>query len=325
MGKGTLSGMRGDGQPRVWVLIVNWNARQELLNCLASIARSELSPARVVVVDNGSTDGSVAAVASHYPETMVIPLEENLGFARANNIGAERFLADPEATHLFLLNNDAVVAEDTLTRLLEATVRRPRIGAVAPKIYYLDDPTRLWYAGGAMDWKQGTARHRGMGQVDRGQFDAAQPVTFATGCGLLLHRAAVEEVGLFDPRYFFFAEDLDLCLRLQAAGYLVWYAPQAILWHEVGHSTGRRGGAFIYYHMTRNRLLTMHNHARWHHWLQFAAYFPLLWGWKALQALFWGELGVWRGMWRGASDFVAGRFERRVPRHVEGVDYEANL
>ncbi|RLC92567.1 MAG: glycosyltransferase family 2 protein [Chloroflexi bacterium] len=299
---------------KVWVVVVNWNGREDTLTCLASIMRSTLRPVHILVVDNGSMDDSVQAIRTCHPTVEVLEAGENLGFGRANNLGAERFLDDPSATHLFLLNNDATVAENTLERMVNAMGQNRWIGAVVPKIYYMDSPRRLWYAGGTIDWRQGSALHRGIDQEDIGQFDDARLVSFATGCGLLLGRAAVEQVGLFDPRYFFFGEDVDLSLRLLQAGYAILYCPDAVIWHKVGYSARRWGGAFTYYHMTRNRLLTMRKHACWHHWVQFGFYFPLLWGWQAVKAVARDEdFDVWWGIWRGVWDFAAGRFERREP------------
>ena len=299
---------------QVWVVVVNWNARDDTLACLTSVDRSTLQPAHVLVVDNGSNDGSVQAVRDRFSAVEVVELGENVGFGRANNLVAEHFLADREATHLFLLNNDAAIAEDTLARLVTATERDKGVGAAVPKIYIADSQRCLWYAGGAIDWKQGSARHRGMGEDDRGQFDQSEGVSFATGCGLLLRRAVVERVGLFDPRYFFFGEDVDLSLRLLGAGYTILYCPEAVVWHKVGHSVRQRGGAFVYYHMTRNRFLTMHKHANWRQWVCFACYFPFLWGWKVLKAfLLGGDTDVARGVWRGLWDSLTDHFEVRDP------------
>lgn len=299
---------------QVWIVIVNWNRRQDTLACLASVARSTLPAAHVLVVDNGSADGSAEAVRRAWPAVQVLQAGENLGFGRANNLGAERFLQEPTATHLLLLNNDAILTTDALARLVRAAEQGERIAAAAPKIYYAGAPQRLWYAGGRIDWKQGSGVHRGMGQEDHGQFDDAGAISFATGCGLLLKRAAVEQVGLFDPRYFFFGEDVDLSLRLLRAGYEICYCPEAVVLHQVGRSARQLGRAFTYYHMTRNRLLTMRNHAPWYRWVQFGLHFPILWGWQIVRAAARDRnLAVARGIWRGVRDFAAGRFERRGP------------
>jgi len=298
----------------VWVIIVNWNGREDTLTCLDSLERSTLPPARVIVVDNGSTDGSVPAIRERYPEVEILETGENLGFGRANNLGAERFLADPDATHLLLLNNDATVGRETLDRLVQAIEKDRRIGAAVPKIYYTDTPGRLWYAGGSIDWKRGSVRHRGKGEIDRGQFDNCKPVSFAPGCALLLKREAVEKVGLFDPRYFFQGEDVDLSLRLTRAGYTILYCPQVTVFHKVGSSRQRRNQTFTYYHMVRNRLLTMSKHATWSQWTKFVLFFPLLWGWKALEAaIYAGDPGAWKGILGGILDFATGRYYRTGP------------
>lgn len=298
---------------QVWAVVVNWNGCADTLACLDSLAQSALPLARVVVVDNGSTDGSVSAIRQHAPDVDTIEVKENLGFGRANNLAADLFLQDSTGTHLFLINNDAIVKRDTLSHLLQA-VCQEGVGAAVPKVYYADTPQRLWYAGGHIDWKQGCGKHDGMGQEDKGQFDQPRAVSFATGCGVLLRRTVVEQLDLFDPRYFFLGEDVDLSLRLLRAGHVIWYCPQAVVLHKVGHSLKRQGNGFAYYHMTRNRLLTMRKHARWFHWLRFGLYFPLLWGLQIVKAAVRdGDLAVARGVWRGAWDFATGRFDRRGP------------
>jgi GT2 family glycosyltransferase len=297
---------------KVWVVIVNWNGREDTLTCLASITRSTLKPDHILVVDNGSQDGSIQAISTHYPDVETLETGENLGFGRASNLAAELFLSDLTGTHMFLLNNDATISEDTISQLVAAVEREQRIGAAVPKIYYAGSPRHLWYAGGDIDWKQGSAKHRGIGQEDRGQFDKSEPVSFATGCGLLVKRATLEQVGLFDSRYFFFGEDVDLSLRFSKAGYDILYCPAAIVRHKVGHSARRQAGAFAYYHMTRNRLLTMHKHANVCQWIHFGCYFPFLWGWKAVESVVRsGNWKVWKGIGLGLWDFATNQFDQR--------------
>jgi len=294
---------------KILVLIVNWNGKEDTLACLESLKATRGEVGRIVVVDNGSTDGSVEAINRHFPQVTVIENQRNLGFGAANNMGMRLFLQEERCHYLLLLNNDTLVAPSAL-RVLASALSEEGVGAAVPKIYYADGQ-RLWYAGGRIDWKQGSATHYGHGRRDEGRFNRRGEVSFATGCALLLKREALEKVGLFDERYFMFGEDVDLSIRLAKAGYRILYLPEAVVWHKVGGSVARKGEGFIYYHMTRNRLLTMSKHARWREWLAFLLYFPLLWGWKALIFLIRGRPQVARAMMGGAVDFLKGRFHDR--------------
>lgn len=296
---------------KIFVLIVNWNGKEDTLACLESLEASEGEIGRVVVVDNGSTDGSVEAINRHFPQVALIENQRNLGFGAANDVGMCLFLQEERCHYLLLLNNDTLVAPSAL-RVLASALSEEGVGAAVPKIYYADGQ-RLWYAGGRIDWKQGSANHYGFGRRDEERFNRRGEVTFATGCALLLKRETLEKVGLFDERYFMFGEDVDLSIRLAKAGYRILYLPEAVVWHKVGGSVARKGEGFIYYHMTRNRLLTMSKHARWREWLPFLFYFPLLWGWKAFFFLIRGRPQVARAMIGGAVDFATGRFDGREP------------
>jgi GT2 family glycosyltransferase len=294
--------MSGD----VFVLIVNWNGKEDTLDCLRSLEACQQEIGRVLVVDNGSTDGSVQAIKRHFPEVTVIENGENLGFGPANNIGMRLFLQESTSPYLLLLNSDTLVTPGAL-RILVSGLTEAGVGAAVPKIYYADGQ-RLWYAGGRIDWKQGSAIHFGQGKQDEGPPNQRTEVGFATGCALLLKREALEKVGLFDERYFMFGEDVDLSIRLVRAACRILYLPEATIRHKVGSSVDKKGDDFIYYHMTRNRLLTMSKHAGWAEWLPFAFYFPFLWGWKAVSFLLQGEHGVGRAMVLGAQDFLKQRF-----------------
>jgi GT2 family glycosyltransferase len=232
-----------EGRPLVATVVPSWNRRADTLACLASLERLA-TPGfdhRAVLVDNGSADGTVAEVAARFPEVSCLALGENLGFARAVNVGIRAALA-AGADWVMLLNNDTVVDPDLLLRLLGEVADRPDVGLAAPTVYYFDRPDRVWPSAG---------RRRALTLAP---FDttAQPPVTgsydidWATGCCLLIRRAVVDEVGLLDERYHFFYEDHDYCLRSRAAGWRIVHVPAARVWHRVSASAGQGTALQLY-------------------------------------------------------------------------------
>ncbi len=236
------------------IVILNWNGYDDTRWCLESVYRSQKIQFRVVLVDNGSSDDSVNRLQAQFTGLEFIALPENIGYAAGNNVGLRWALQMlPEA--VLLLNNDTVLAEDCLRQMFDCARNRQRIGAVVPKIYYLHDPTRLWYAGGGIHWWRVSVSQNGFRQSDSGQWDEPRPIQFATGCALLLKATAAENIGFFDEGFYSYYEDLDYSLRLQREGYEIYYCPHARLWHRVGAGThGNEYSPYYLYYQTRNRI-----------------------------------------------------------------------
>jgi len=237
----------------VTIVVLNYNGRVDTLACLASLRRLRYPSYRVLVVDNGSRDGSVAAVREAYPEVEVIACGGNLGFAAGNNLGVRQALQD-RAEYVLLLNNDTVVDPTLLDRLVDACERDPRIGATGPKIYYFDRPTVIWSAGGNIDWRRGRTSMRGLDCEDDGRFDSPSDVDFVTGCALLVRRAALQSAGLLDERFGMYYEETEWCVRIARAGWRITFVPQGLVWHKIRPAAQAQSARIIYY-MTRNRLL----------------------------------------------------------------------
>ena len=149
-------------EPRVAVIVLNWNGREDTLECLRSIRSIAYSNFGVIVVDNGSTDGSVAAIRASQPSVEVIDTGENLGFAGGNNVGIRRAL-ELGADYVLLLNNDTVVDPGLLRAFVAAAALHPEAGAFGAKIYFHSEPTRIWYAGARWEAGAGELRSRGLG------------------------------------------------------------------------------------------------------------------------------------------------------------------
>lgn len=229
------------------VIITNLNGQDLLPDCLSSLDRQTLRPAEVVVVDNGSTDRSLKLLASDFPWVHVVPLPENVGFARANNIGIEHTTSDRVA----LLNNDTVVDRDWLAELNAALDRHADVGSCASKMLNYDNPQVVDSAGDLL----GVARafNRGHGQPVGTAFDEGSLVFGACAGAALYRRSMLEHIGLLDEYFVTNLEDADLSFRAQLAGYKCLYVPKAVVYHKRG-ATKRRVGWTGFYTERNNRL-----------------------------------------------------------------------
>ena len=244
----------------VAAVVLSYNGQADTLACLSSLERVR-GLARTVVVDNASTDGSVAAVREHFPGVELIPSERNLGFAAGNNLGIERAL-ERAADWILILNNDTVVAPDALERLLAAAAAHPRAGILAPVIFFAEPDDLVWFGGARFDpgrGRSGRMEHHRSRLPANGEVRA---IDRATGAAMLISRPAIEAAGAFDPDYFFLYEDVDLSLRVRAAGFDVLLVPSARVWHRVSASQGGlRLTPTISYYGVRNNLLACQRHA----------------------------------------------------------------
>lgn len=242
--------------PRIGIVIVNYKGRDDTLECLASLAALTYPCRDVIVVDQDSGDGTPDAIRAAYPWVHVIENPVNSGFAGGNNVGIRRAL-ERAADFVFLLNNDTTVEPGLLEPLVALAQSDPAIGVTGPKMLYHADPNTIWSAGGMVDWR-GRVAHRFADAADTPE-DAPCDVDFIVGCGLLVKRGVLEQVGLFDERYFLYWEETDLCARIRKAGYRVVYQPAARLWHKVSRTTGTDSELTLYY-MWRNQLLYLARH-----------------------------------------------------------------
>ncbi len=298
-----MSGRRA--QPRsirtLALVEVNWNGGELTRQSLASAAAGRRRPDAIYLVDNGSVDDSLSGVAE---AANGIPLhilrnEANLGFAKAVNRGIRAALADG-ADAVFLLNNDALLDEETLESLLDAVPRHPRGGLFAPKI--LSPDGRIWCAGMDVGLHPNLQRLRGLGRPDVGQFDREEPVDALTGCGLLILRKVLEEVGDFDEDFFVYVEDLDLCLRARSAGFLCVHVPGSCMIHAASSSTGGGYGAWRKHMLAYNLVTLLKKRGTPSLWGAFVLVELAGWPILLLSSFFRGRtravLAKGRGMWK---------------------------
>jgi GT2 family glycosyltransferase len=218
-------------QPLVYAVILTWNQQQDTLECLASLLGTEYPNLKILVVDNGSTDGTEKSIRTSFPDVELIINKENLGFVGGNNMGIESAL-QRDADYVLILNNDTVVAKDLVRRLVTVAESDGQIGVVTPRIYFHDDKTRIWSAGGARPVFMPGIKMIGHGKKNGLAYAQQRDVEFATGCAMLVKAEVFRQVGLFDPAYFIYHEDYDLSERVRGAGYRIVYAPEAKVWHR---------------------------------------------------------------------------------------------
>lgn len=223
--------------PLIYAIVLAWNQFSETQACLESLLHSESVNMHFVVVDNGSADGTSEQIAAKFPAVEVLRTDTNLGVARGYNIGLE-YALQHSADYAMVLNNDTIMAPDMVGQLLRAMQNHPEVGMAMPKIFhYYGNPNRLWCAG--IKWYSFPPRIKYIGGdvMDGPQFSNISEIEYAPSCCLLMNSAALQKVGLFDPKYYFYYDDLDLSARFWAAGYKVLFVPQAHLWHKVSVST----------------------------------------------------------------------------------------
>jgi GT2 family glycosyltransferase len=301
----------------VFIIILNWNGWGDTLVCVESCRKLTWPNFLISVVDNGSTDGSEAYLRQKLKDVEIIQSGANLGFAGGNNVGI-RHAINSGADYVWLLNNDAVAEPEALTRLVEAMEGRNDAGIAGSKIYYHDDPRRIWFAGGM--WEKGRLRlrHRGANMMDEGQFDEMRELGSVSGCSMLVRSAAIRDMGMMEESYFLYWEDTEWCARAKAKGHKVLFVPASRVWHKVSSSAGKSSFS-QYYYFSRNGFSFLREYGPLLMPL-FAAYI-MLFGLKCLAS---GNAQPLRGLARGFIDFVLGRkgpmqsSSARVPAEREG-------
>lgn len=241
------------------IVLVNWNGWRDTAACLESCAGLHYAHVHTIVVDNGSTDDSVARLRERFPELHLLEMGANLGFAGGSNAGIHSALA-LGADYIWLLNNDTVVDPGALDALVEVMVEHPSVGIAGSRILYLDRPDTLWFAGGFFSRPWGLATHRGADETDEGQYGSLADADFVTGCSLFARASAARVIGPLDERYFLYWEDVDWSVRARLAGLRVVYVPGSRVLHKLGASMPVADGRIKWRYEGRNRLLFYRRH-----------------------------------------------------------------
>lgn len=246
---------------KVAAVVVNWNRADLTRQCIDSLQRGRMLPMWTVVVDNGSPEDPRPAFADAAAEIHWVFLPENCGFAAGANAGMEYALLQG-AEAVFLVNNDATADPECLLELANALQRDPTLAAVGAKTLTLENPPRIHTAYGVLTYHGPLVQQRGWMEPDVRKFGEFAVVDYVSGCAMLLRSSVLAEIGLFDPEFFAYHEDLEWCIRARSAGYRVAYVPTAVVRHHM-HSSTNGGGYLspITYLSARNAILFVRKHA----------------------------------------------------------------
>lgn len=306
---------------RVVVVVLNWNGREDTLACLRSLMNVRYANKEILVVDNGSDDGSEQAVREAYPELPLIQTGRNLGFAGGNNEGI-RWALEHDADHVLLLNNDTEVEPDFLEAMVDCVESSDQYGVVGAAISYYAHPDRLWaYGGGRFDVATGWVRHLSKPVPEEELRTRGTVHFYVTGCTLLIRRSLLEAIGLLDTGYFHFSEDVDFCLRAEHAGFRSVVAPHARLRHKVSATTKVGSPVFLYYNLrSRLRVISRFGPPGRPRWLPFWILWLRLWRPAVESGM---AIAGWKALRRAKRDFEAGA-EGPAPVAVGGPPAEAS-
>jgi len=295
-----------NGETDVACVVANWNGGQRVLSCLRALVASEGVTVHVILVDNGSTDGSLDWVRQEFPGIEIIVMGENAGLARARNQGVARAL-HAGFQYILFVDDDARVGSTTLA-MLQGTIRDdPRCGIATPRIYDAKETGKIWYDGGKVN-SFGDAVHMLSGEwaTDEG---ATHPTAFATGCCSMIAGEVFGKTGPLDEDFFIYSEDVDFSFRARAAGYSILHVRRAHVWHEQSSSAKHNKGKwFRDYYVTRNKLLLYRKH--YHRWRRTAALISFSFRWFLVPLVYTFLRGEWKrdlAIVRGIADYHRGR------------------
>jgi len=206
-------------QPKVFAIVLNYNGGDFLYPCLESLYKSDYPNLEIVVCDNASTDGSLEKAKNKFPKFHFIKNDKNIGFGTGNNV-AIRFALEKMAKYVFLLNNDATVQSDTISKLIKEAQKDEQIGLMSPLI--LTPENKIWFAGGKINWLKMKTLHCE---------NICKKTEYINGCACLISQKVFEKVGLFDENFFLYYEDTDLSVRASRNGFKLKIVKNAIAYH----------------------------------------------------------------------------------------------
>ena len=301
--------------PKTCVISVSFRGSADTAACVRSLHASA-APVRIVVIDTTPHDQELLSALSFASDVQLIRAGSNIGYGRACNLGIDWSLNNTSCDFFLILNNDAIVLPETIGVLEEAMESDPGVGIIAPRIACLNNPEKLWYGGGEIDWRRASAFTPGFnGAADAPLAMTERDVTFVSGCALFIRRPIAVRLGGFDPRFFMYEEDVEFCLRALEDGIRIRYLPHSLVLHRAQGSSREDTNdredfwsckspslPFYAFHVMRNRMLNIRIHA--HGWQRLVAvtFFPLMLVRRAVPFLIGGRADAIAAMFGGIAD-----------------------
>ena len=257
--------------PKVIIISLNWNRKEDTIECINSLLELEYPDYEIVVVDNGSTDGSAESFKKTFLDITVIENKKNLGYALGMNKGIE-YALEQNVKYVLILNNDTVIDKNALKELVNVAESDPKIGFVSGKAYYHSEPNKLQVVGKIFNPNIGVIQNVGGGEIDHGQYDEIREYKFLDDIFWLVRTEVFRKVGMYDTHFFLQFEETDLCARANKYFKLV-YTPHAKIWHKISQSAGGIGNPTTTYYFARNRVVFMRKNVPSRKFLIFMFYF----------------------------------------------------
>ena len=244
---------------KVFVLILSYNGRKWLVDCLPSVLAMDYPNFETVVIDNGSSDGTQDFLRENFPQVQIVTLQPNRGYAGGFDAGLE-YAAQRGAEYFLVMNNDTEIDPHALTALVEAAQSQSQAGFVTGKVYFYDRREVFQSVGKKEDPLVWSGDYMGYEEKDSGQYDEIKERAFVDDVYILVHRKMYNEIGGYDPQFYLQYEELDWQLRAKKAGWKIYYTPEAKLWHRGSATTGGVGSPINNYFLERSLLIVIAKH-----------------------------------------------------------------
>lgn len=295
--------------PKVGIIILNWNGKEDTLQCLQSLKNIKYPNYKIFLVDNGSTDNSIFSIRQQYPSIDIIENHKNLGFAEGNNIGIKKALKE-NMDYILLLNNDTIVDFLFLDELIKVIESDETIGVIGPTIYFMKPEHKIQSAGVRINWF--TSKNYIITSLERTK-KTPKDIDYVSGCALLAKRKVFENIGYLNKNYFAYWEEADWCVRAKNSSYTIMHAPKSKIWHK-GGATSKKINGFCEYHRTRNMFWFMKEHATFIQYFSFIVYFFgfKFWYSSAIFLLYYHNFTVYISYLNGIKDGIKGQNQIKI-------------
>lgn len=311
--------------PEISIVILNWNGRKFLEQFLPSVLASGYSNFKTIIADNGSTDDSVDFVQKNFPQVRIIRFEKNFGYAKGYNEALKQVKSD----YYFILNSDVELLPGSLKPMVELLETDKSIGACQPKLLTWSNKKLFEYAGGAGGWLDKFGYPFAKGRIfdvfeeDHGQYDQTEPIFWASGAALFIRSSVFHEVKGFDDFFFAHQEEIDLCWRVQLAGYKIYSCPASVVYHVGGGTLPKGNSLKVFLNFRNNLIMLSKNFPFWKAfftiWIRLA-----LDDISAVKGLLSGDFGYFRAIIRAHFAFISWRlFNQKKSR--PGLKRHTNL